>query len=250
MNGEQEFLLITGASSGLGREMAIRLSAGRRLVLAGRNAERLEAVRAACDEPDRHLLWRCDLANVEALSEELGRFLQAADAHIAGMVHSAARLDVLPLRSLTPSLAEACFRTNVLSAFELVRLLTKKTVNQHHLRAVVFISSIASKFGAKGFSAYSASKGALDALMRSLAVELAPRVRLNSVLPGALRTEMTASMFDDPGMSERLEADYPLGTGVPSDIADLVEFLLSDRARWITGQQLVADGGRSVNITA
>ena len=66
----------------------------------------------------------------------------------------------------------------------------------------------------------------------------------------SLRTAMTASMFDDPQLAERLVADYPLGIGAPADVVDAVEFLLSDKARWITGQQLVVDGGRSSNITA
>jgi NAD(P)-dependent dehydrogenase (short-subunit alcohol dehydrogenase family) len=118
------------------------------------------------------------------------------------------------------------------------------------LRNIVFVSSTASKFGAKGFSLYCASKGALDSLMRALAVELAPGIRVNSVLPGGVRTEMTESMFNDPQLADRLSVNYPLGLGQPSDIALAIEFLLSDKARWITGQQLVVDGGRTVNITA
>jgi NAD(P)-dependent dehydrogenase (short-subunit alcohol dehydrogenase family) len=86
--------------------------------------------------------------------------------------------------------------------------------------------------------------------MRAAAVELAPDVRVNSVLPGAVRTAMTESMLADDALQTRMEADYPLGLGEPGDIAAAVEFLLSEKARWITGQQLVVDGGRTVNITA
>jgi NAD(P)-dependent dehydrogenase (short-subunit alcohol dehydrogenase family) len=250
MNDVDGFLLITGASSGLGREIALRLSTNHRLILGGRDEERLQAVRAHCQTANDHLVWRYDLVDIDGLGESLTHFLHQHGAQVEGLVHSAARLDVLPLRGLTPAMVGETFRTNVFSALELVRTLTKKKVNHHRLSAVVFISSIASQFGAKGFSAYSASKGALDALMRSLAVELAPQVRVNSVLPGALRTSMTASMFDDPQLAERLAADYPLGIGAPSNIVDAVEFLLSERARWITGQQLVVDGGRTANITA
>lgn len=243
-------LLITGASSGLGREMAMRFSADHRLILAGRDEARLEATRLACRAPKQHLVWRHDLVDVEGIAGQLEGFLAAAGMQVDSLIHSAARFDVLPLRSLEPERVLETFRTNVLAAMELVRTLTKKRINQQRLRAVVFVSSIASQFGAKGFSAYGASKAALDALMKSLAVELAPMVRVNSVLPGALRTAMTASMFDDPQLAERLVADYPLGIGAPTDVVDAVEFLLSDRARWITGQQLVVDGGRSSNITA
>jgi NAD(P)-dependent dehydrogenase (short-subunit alcohol dehydrogenase family) len=97
---------------------------------------------------------------------------------------------------------------------------------------------------------YCASKGALDAYMRALAVELAPNVRVNSVLPGGVRTPMTESMFADAEWVERVQSQYPLGLGTEGDIADSVEFLLSDGARWVTGQQLVVDGGRTVNISA
>lgn len=243
-------LLITGASSGLGREMALRFSASHRLILAGRDEARLQRTRAACHAPEQQLVWRHDLVDVEAIATSLGAFLSANDARVDGLIHCAAQLDVLPLRSLEPALVLATFRTNVLAAMELVRTLTKQRINQRRLRSVVFVSSIASQFGAKGFSAYSASKGALDALMKSLAVELAPAVRVNSVLPGALRTAMTESMFADAAMAERLAAGYPLGIGAPADVVDAVGFLLSDKARWITGQQLVVDGGRTSNITA
>ena len=104
--------------------------------------------------------------------------------------------------------------------------------------------------GAKAFNVYSASKAALDALMRSLAVELAPNVRLNSVLPGAIQTRMTDHIFKDAELLNRMTKDYPLGVGYPSDIFEMVRFLISDESRWITGQQFVVDGGRSINISA
>ena len=246
----KDSLLITGASSGLGREIALRLSVDHRLILGGRDEERLQRSLADCCSPDKHLVWRHDLKDVDGIAEGLADFLAAHHVHVAGLVHCAAQLNVLPLRSLMPAMVRDSFQANVLSAMELVRTLTKKRINQQRLSSVVFISSIASRFGAKGFSAYSATKGALDALMKSLAVELAPEVRVNSVLPGALRTAMTESMFRDPQIAGRMAADYPLGIGLPSDVVDAVEFLLSDKARWITGQQFVVDGGRTTNITA
>ncbi|KQP99925.1 short-chain dehydrogenase [Methylobacterium sp. Leaf121] len=86
--------------------------------------------------------------------------------------------------------------------------------------------------------------------MKALAVELAPGVRVNSVLPGSIRTPMTETIFADPVTAERLVKDYPLGIGLPSDITHAVIFLMSDQARWITGHQMVVDGGRSANISA
>jgi len=133
---------------------------------------------------------------------------------------------------------------------EITRTLTRKNLNARQLCSIIFISTIAAQFGAKGLSAYSASKAALDALMKSLAVELAPDVRANSVLPGAVRTPMTEPLFNDPDTAARLLRDYPLGIGLPSDVVNVVEFLLSDKAGWITGQQIVVDGGRTANISA
>lgn len=244
------FVLITGASSGIGRETAITLSGQYRLILNGRDTGRLEETRQACEAPDRHLSWACDLAEVTTLAQALPAFLQQHDLRVSGFVHCAALLNVLPLRSITIEHALDVMNTNVLAAMEITRLLLRKTVNGKSLNSIVFISSIASQFGARGFSAYCASKAGLDGLMKALAVELAPAVRVNSVLPGGVRTPMTEAMFEDPETAERLTRDYPLGVGLPSDITDAIAFLMSDQARWITGHQMVVDGGRSANISA
>lgn len=249
-NAIEPYVLITGASSGIGREIAIALSHRHRLFLNGRDPARLEESRALCHEPERHVCWTQDLASVDALADALPALLKANDALIGGFIHCAALLSVLPLRSITIAHAQAVMNTNVLAAMEITRLLMRKNVNYKALTRVVFISSIASQFGAKGFSAYCASKAALDGLMKALAVELGPDVRVNSVLPGGVRTPMTEGMYADPITAERLVRDYPLGVGLPSDISDAVMFLLSDHARWITGHQLVVDGGRSANISA
>ena len=244
------YVLITGASSGIGREMAVSLSTQHRLILNGRDASRLEETRQACQSTDRHVCWARDLADVTTLAESLSAFVKKHGAQVSSFIHCAATLNVLPLRSITAAHAQAVMNTNVLSAMEITRILMRKNVNERVLRSIVFISSIASQFGAKGFSAYCASKAALDGLMKALAVELGPDVRVNSVLPGGVRTPMTAAMFDDPATATRLMRDYPLGIGLPSDITNAVAFLISDQARWITGHQMVVDGGRSANISA
>lgn len=244
------YLLITGASSGIGREMAVDLSRHYRLILNGRDMSRLDETRALCFNPQNQLCWQFDLGRIDELAIALPIFLEKHKALITDFVHCAALLNVLPLRSISVADARSVMNINTLAAMEITRLLMRKNVNYKALKSIVFISSIASQFGAKGFTAYSASKAALDGLMKSLAVELAPDVRVNSVLPGGVRTPMTEAMYSDPIMSERLTRDYPLGVGLPSDIGDAVEFLLSDRARWITGHQLVVDGGRSANISA
>jgi NAD(P)-dependent dehydrogenase (short-subunit alcohol dehydrogenase family) len=244
------YTLITGASSGIGREVAIRLSRGRNLILHGRSLERLGETRDLCENADQQLLWPMDLGDPGAIEAALREFLAKQELGIDCFVHCAGVMKILPMRQMEPTVARQLMNLNFFSAAEVIRLLLKKQINHGHLRNIVLVSSTASKFGAKGFSLYCASKGALDSLMRALAVELAPEIRVNSVLPGGVRTGMTESIFNDPQLADRLDAGYPLGRGEPSDIAAAVEFLVSDNSRWITGQQLIVDGGRTVNISA
>ncbi|OZI60275.1 SDR family NAD(P)-dependent oxidoreductase [Bordetella genomosp. 11] len=243
------YTLITGASSGIGRETAIRLSKSSRLVLHGRDADRLEETRRLCENADAHLCWPMDLRQVDRIEAALTGLMQDHGIRVRGFVHCAGLLKVAPLRLLDPQAALESINVNLLSAVEISRLLVRRKLNEKALGGIVFVSSTASQFGARGFSIYCASKGALDACMRALAVELAPDVRVNAVLPGAVRTAMTEHMFADPELMRRMAADYPLGLGEQADIAAAIEFLLSDNARWITGQQLVVDGGRTVNIS-
>jgi NAD(P)-dependent dehydrogenase (short-subunit alcohol dehydrogenase family) len=240
--------LITGASSGAGRRIAVHLSRSRRLILHGRDPARLLETRDLCERPDEHLMWNLDLG--AGIEDSLLKLLRDHRLAIDGFVHSAGALKIEPLRLLEQASAHETLQVNFMAAVEILRLLVRPKVNGKHLRGVVFISSTASRFGARGFSVYCASKGALDAFMRAAAVELAPQVRVNSVLPGATRSAMTAAMMSDAELRERMESQYPLGIGDPDDVAFAVDYLLSDKARWITGQELVVDGGRSVNITA
>jgi NAD(P)-dependent dehydrogenase (short-subunit alcohol dehydrogenase family) len=242
--------LITGASSGAGRQIAVLLSRTRRLILHGRDSGRLLETRDRCERPDDHLIWNLDLLDGAAIESSLLALVRERGLAIEGFVHSAGALKIEPLRLVSRDSAREIMDINFMSAVEILRLLVRPKINGKHLRGVVFISSTASRFGARGFGVYCASKGALDALMRAAAVELAPQVRVNCVLPGATRSAMTASMLRDTELKERMESQYPLGIGDPDDIAFAVEYLLSDKARWVTGQELVVDGGRTVNITA
>ena len=226
------------------------LSQSRRLVLHGRDLARLEETRSRCHQPSAQFLWQQDLQVIDQVGAGLSQFLGQNHLGIEGFVHCAGTLKVLPLRAVERTMARTIMDVNFTSAVEIVRLLVQTKINGKHLCGVVFVSSTASTFGARGFNLYCASKGALDAFMRAAAVELAPGIRVNSVLPGAVGTAMTQAMLEDPEIRSRIVAGYPLGLGRPEDVASAVEFLLSDKARWITGQQLVVDGGRTVDITA
>ena len=153
---------------------------------------------------------------------------------------------ILPARSLFAASVRESLEVNFVSATQLVTTLAKKRTNGDALRGVVFISTVWSRFGMENHSIYCASKGALDAFMRAIAVELAPRgIRVNSVLPGAVRTPLSEERFADPRLREEMMARYPLGEGRPEDIAETVAFLLGARSRWVTGQSLTVDGGWS-----
>ncbi len=246
---ERKYLLVTGASSGMGREIAVRLSGIYNIVLCGRDLQRLEQTVEMCDKNGRHLIFQADLARVESIEESLGQFITQNGCFITAFVHSAGYMKTIPLKMITPELFQNSFNVNVTAAAIIAKVLTKKKVNEGALKNIVIISSNISSFGAKAFSAYASSKAAADGLMRCLAVELAPKVRVNSVLPGGVRTAMTEHMYQDQALIERMEASYPLGLGTTKDICGVVEFLLSDSARWITGQQITVDGGRTIDIT-
>lgn len=243
------FILVTGASSGIGSRIAIQLAENSPVILHGRDKIKLQNVFQACCGRHPILVWQYDLSEIGQIDNEFSSFLLSNGAHVSAFVHCAGNMRLLPLKMVTINTMQSIFNINVFSAAILCHVLTRKRSNGDALKNIVFISSNISNFGAKAFSTYAASKGALDAFMRCLAVELAPTVRVNSVLPGAIRTEMTENIFSDEERAKKLISDYPLGIGRVGDIAGIVSFLLSDSSRWITGQQIVVDGGRSINIS-
>jgi NAD(P)-dependent dehydrogenase (short-subunit alcohol dehydrogenase family) len=249
MEDKKKFVLITGSSSGIGRAIALGLSNNHNIILHGRNNEKLLNSKERCSKKYEQLIFNHDLNNVIELDNQLSTFIQTNNIEISHFVHCAGYMKMLPLKSITLDVINTTFNTNVISATLIMKILTNRRINNSAIISAVFISSNISNFGAKAFSVYSASKSGLDGLMRSLAVELAPKVRINSVLPGGVKTEMTESIFEDATVKERIEATYPLGLGEPNDIFEMVSFLLSEKSRWITGQQFTVDGGRTINIT-
>nr|WP_199156621.1 SDR family oxidoreductase [Pedobacter sp. ASV2] len=245
----KETLFLTGATAGIGEALAIVLSQQYNIVLSGRNTAKLEALKAKCSVENTVYILSLDLSDLDNLEKNISSFLTINQITIEKFVHCAGFMKMVPLKLVSQDLVLETFKTNVFSANSIIKLLTNKKVNNSALNNAVFISSNISNRGAKAMSTYGSSKAALDGLMRCLSVELAPKVRVNSVLPGAVITEMTKSIFENEEVSKRMSAQYPLGIGFPNDIADVVSFLLSEQSRWVTGQQLTVDGGRSINIT-
>lgn len=236
---------ITGGSSGIGLAVARRIAAeGGRVALIARGEARLQEAVASLPGSG-HVGRVADAANEEALTAVAKEWRESLGT-IDALACCAGGHAVRPLAVSKARNFEELYQQNVVSAANAVRLLAKSFPAAGG--SVVFLSSVAGLRGAAGASAYAAAKGALLALTRSLAIELAGRrTRVNCVLPGVVETPMTAGFLGALPLEQKeaLVRSHPLGLGQPEDVAAAICFLLSDDARWITGAELVIDGGLS-----
>jgi len=237
--------VITGAGSGIGREIArICYEYGAKLLMMDKNeAGLLETARQM--EPERYLLSAFDLTNYDKIEVEVASATEKLGL-FSGFCHSAGFEYTLPIKSMSPKHYQDLFNVNTIAAFELARILSKKKFAAAEGASFVFIASIMGLVGRPGLTGYSASKGALISGAKSMALELAAKnIRVNCVSPGTVRTELIEKMLQnlEPEQKEKRLGDFPLGIGSPGDVASLVAFLLSDRSKWITGTNIVIDGG-------
>ena len=140
------------------------------------------------------------------------------------------------------------YRTNNLSGFELMRQLSS-IKNMNKGGSIIFISSITAIIGRSGVAAYAASKGAMISATKSFALELAKRqIRVNCISPGTILTPMMQNYLNDlDEISRQKRVDgFPLGLGETTDISNACIYLLSDASRWITGQNIIIDGGYTI----
>jgi NAD(P)-dependent dehydrogenase (short-subunit alcohol dehydrogenase family) len=238
-------VLVTGASSGIGRSTAILLSQlGARVVLVARNQDGLrETLGAMAGAGHHHAPF--DLERVDEILPWLSQLVQTTGP-LDGLVCAAGISSLRPLRLLDIAHFDKVMRINCYSAVALTTAFCRKRVRRPEA-SVVLVASVAGLRGSTARAAYSASKGALIAFARSAAVELAPAgVRLNCVAPAYVKTAMydTAVRELSPEQVESLvRATQPLGLGTPLDVAHAIAFLLAGTGRWITGSVLAVDGG-------
>lgn len=243
---ENKVILVTGASSGIGRQCAIDCSKmGAHVVLIARNVERLKDTLEMMDGTG-HLVLPFDLSSSEGLKETI-KDVVSKMGKISGVVNCAGMSSVTPLKMVTDELLNQFFRTNVYSAINLSKEVTRVgNYDKDGGCSIIFFASIMGLCGEKCKTMYSATKGALIAASRSMACELAKnKIRVNVISPGAIETPINAQLphMADPELRKELESKHLLGLGECSDISYACIYLLSDAAKWITGQNIIVDGG-------
>ena len=241
-------IIVTGASSGIGQNVAILCSQmGAKVTIIGRNEERLNDTFFQL-EGQGHFKVKFDLTETDKIKGMVSEIVSKLGT-IDGLVCCAGISGILPLKLITVEQQEQYFRTNVFSTIELTRqVLSIKNINTVGA-SVVFFSSIMGLVGENSKSLYSMTKGALISASRSLAVEYAKKkIRINCISPGVVITPINTNQpyIADPEKRALLEAKHPLGLGQTNDIANACIFLLSDASRWMTGQNLVIDGGYTI----
>jgi NAD(P)-dependent dehydrogenase (short-subunit alcohol dehydrogenase family) len=240
-------ILVTGASSGIGRETCITIAREGGIIIAvARREHLLKELIAELNETidSGHVYKVCDITNDEQLSD-----LVSSIENLDGVVHSAGIVFPMPIKFIRKKHLEKVWSLNTFAPIELTSLLlSKKLINEG--ASILFLSSISTKHPYFGGAVYVSSKAALEAYSRNLALEMASKkVRSNVLSPALVKTaifEQTVEASDTERLAE-YESQYPFGFGTPEDIANAILFFLSNESRWITGQNLVMDGGLTLN---
>lgn len=239
--------LVTGATSGIGLATAQRLlSDGWRVAARGRDAAQLDQL--VSDYPDRCVALRADLMDDAQATGLVDRAVEALGG-LDGLVHAAGVLFSGSTEATPLDVFDKTMQLNVRAAFILGQRAIPHLVKRPGA-SIVHVSSVGGLRPFPGIAAYCTSKAALDHLTRCMAIELAPQgVRVNAVNPGVVVTELhkRGGMADEAyaAFLERGKTTHPLGrVGQPAEIADLIAFLMSEQAGWITGETIAIDGGR------
>jgi NAD(P)-dependent dehydrogenase (short-subunit alcohol dehydrogenase family) len=215
--------------------------AGARVALAARGAAELKAV--ARDLGHDPVVFPCDLGDARApaaLAEEALQALGRVDI----LVNNAAAAARLPTTQTDARVIDELLAVNVRAPLLLIAAIIPSMIEQGR-GSIINLSSVSALIGTPRRAAYAASKGAVDAATRSLAIELGPSgIRVNSVAPGVVNTALWEKNKGIPGVVEAIEGQTPMRRwATPEDIADVIVFLASDGARFVTGETVSVDGG-------
>lgn len=234
--------LVTGASRGIGAAAARALDrAGARVGLVARSPDRLSEVAAELGHDPVVLVGDLgDPAAPDAIARQALDALGAVDV----LVNNAAVAARLATVDTDAGLIDEMLAVNVRAPLLLIAALIPSMIERGR-GSIVNLSSVSGLVGTPRRAAYAATKGAIDAATRSLAIELGPSgIRVNSVAPGVVDTALWAKNKAIPGVTETIEGQTPLRRwATPEDIADVIVFLASDAARFVTGETIAADGG-------
>jgi NAD(P)-dependent dehydrogenase (short-subunit alcohol dehydrogenase family) len=242
---ENKIILVSGATSGIGLELCKQIVAnGGNFIGLGRNTSVLQQY---IDENNlnKSKAVVADLTNEESILASLENVEK-----IDGYVHSAGIVQNNPIQFFNKELYDQIRTVNLDSSLIILsQLLKKKKFNKP--ASVVFVSSISGMYGMKGNGIYGITKSSLNIMAKTYANELAgKKIRVNAVAPGMVNTQITldANDFLSEEVINEDKKKYPLGYGEPEDVALPIVFLLSDASKWITGQVMVLDGGRTAII--
>jgi len=234
-------VVISGASSGIGLETARMLaSRGAEVCLTARRADTLTA--AAKDIGENAWAWPCDVTNPESVAT-LAAQTKTRWGAVDGLVNNAGVAPMARLDETTDDVWDEAFAVNVKGPFLLCRELAG-LLHAGSSPSVVNVSSNLAVKAIPGMAAYNASKAALNQLTRSLALEWAPNVRVNAVMPGVVDTPIHASRGMSSEQVEAIGEIHPMKrVGRPEEVAEMIVFLLSDASSWMTGTIIPVDGG-------
>lgn len=234
-------ILVTGASSGIGRAIATACSRmGATIVATGRNVQKLETTMGSLDG-EVNLMYPADLTKIEDVKN-----LAISVPKLDGVVHCAGIGHRMPAKLLTEAEVDKVMRSNFMSAVSLqTELMNAKKINK--ASSIVFVASAAPQMPAFGNAAYTASKAAIIGYAKCLALELAPRgIRVNCICPAMVWTDLIMQEGVGEEELEQAQQKYPLKRyGQPEDVANLAIYLLSDASQWMTNSCIDITGGTS-----
>ncbi|NLU14197.1 MAG: glucose 1-dehydrogenase [Serratia liquefaciens] len=247
---QEKVVLVTGGGTGIGRAAVLAYAReGAKVVLAGRRWAEIEATRLdVIKEGGDALAVVADITQ----EEDIRRLLATVTAHYGRLDIAFNNAGILgnfvPIHQQTSADFDAVIATNLRGVWLSIKYQVETFLSQNSGGVIVNTSSWLAKGALAGSSSYSASKGALDALIRAVALEYGEKaIRINNINPGIIDTPMAHSSISDPSAFTPFIAHTPTQRlGLPEDIADVAVWLSTDDARFITGQSLLVDGGYTI----